>query len=175
MSNSDIFMEDDIMTRADRSGIAITSEQDMIDLVLVMLGLQEPVPADLKPKPNLSFEQLYNIHLRKYIPIFWRKNIDFEKLFTSCKYKYGEHILYRFPGGKDCYRYYIVGDGWVYLVEQDNFKTVKQLMDTLCCYFDALEQDYGIRLHKTIGSENVDLSELDVEDKLMFDKITQMK
>ena len=70
MSNSDIFMEDDIMTRADRSGIAITSEQDMIDLVLVMLGLQEPVPADLIPKPNLSFEQLYNIHLRKYIPIF---------------------------------------------------------------------------------------------------------
>ena len=105
MSNSDIFMEDDIMTRADRSGIAITSEQDMIDLVLVMLGLQEPVPADLIPKPNLSFEQLYNIHLRKYIPIFWKKNIDFEKLFTSCKYKYGEHILYRFPGGKDCYRY----------------------------------------------------------------------
>ena len=45
------------------------------------------------------------------------------------------------------------------------------LMDTLCCYFDALEQDYGIRLHKTITSDNVDLAELDVEDKLMFDKI----
>ena len=80
--------------------------------------------------------------------------------------KYYEEVC-----GKDCYRYYIVGDGCVYLVEQDDFKTMKQLMDTLCCYFDALEQDYGIRLHKTITSDNVDLSELDVEDKLMFDKI----
>ena len=52
---------------------------------------------------------------------------------------------------------------------------MKQLMDTLCCYFDALEQDYGIRLHKSLMMEKVDLSELDIEDQLMFDKIIRSK
>jgi hypothetical protein len=54
----------------------------------------------------------------------------------------------------------------------DNFKTMKDLMEAVRCFLDALEKGAGIGLRKELRSHDVNLlNEMDDENKKMFDKI----
>ena len=57
-------------------------------------------------------------------------------------------------------------------MEMDNFYKMKDLMDVVRGYFEALETEAGIGLKKEVWSQDKKLLiELDDEDKKMFDKI----
>jgi hypothetical protein len=54
----------------------------------------------------------------------------------------------------------------------DNFKTMKDLMEAVRCFLDALEKGAGIGLRKELRFPRVSLlNEMDDDDKKMFDKI----
>jgi hypothetical protein len=55
----------------------------------------------------------------------------------------------------------------------DNFNTVKDLMEAVRCFLDALEKGAGIGLRKELRFHDVNLlNEMDEEDKKMFDLIS---
>lgn len=59
------------------------------------------------------------------------------------------------------------------VLELDAFHTLKDLMTTIRCYFDALDSEAGIGLEKELRSNNIHLlEELDERDVMMFDKIS---
>ena len=70
------------------------------------------------------------------------------------------------------YRFYIVSDYYDFVLEMDNFFTMKALMNAVRCYFDALMIGAGIDLRKELWIHNVNIKEeLDSEDIMMFDTI----
>ena len=81
------------------------------------------------------------------------------------------HILEKDPvAGGACDGMYINDIG--YVMGMDNFKTMKDLMEAVRCFFDALEKGAGIGLRKELRIHDVNLlNEMDEEDKKMFDKI----
>lgn len=73
---------------------------------------------------------------------------------------------------KNCYRVHILDNEVGEVMDLDGFVTWESLMNTLRCYFDALESECGIGLRRTLGTYSVDLQELlSDEDKLMFNVI----
>ena len=96
--------------------------------------------------------------------IVWKQ----EKLqLTISVRKYYDEVI-----SEDAYRFYVICRGAGIVLELDAFHTLKDLMKTLRCYFDALESEAGIGLDKELWSDNIDLLvELDERDVMMFDKI----
>ena len=72
----------------------------------------------------------------------------------------------------DAYRFCIECNGVGYVMGMDNFNTMKDLMEAVRCFLEALEKGAGIGLRKELCTHDVNLlSEMDEEDKKMFDKI----
>lgn len=70
------------------------------------------------------------------------------------------------------YRFYIVCDNYDFVLEMDNFFTMKKLLAALRSYFEALETECGIELRKELCPyDNNLLKVLDNEDKKIFDTI----
>ena len=73
---------------------------------------------------------------------------------------------------KNAFRFCIDCNRFGAIVEMDNFFNMKEPMDVVRCYFEALEKWCGIGLSKELWSCNVNLDgELDSEDKKLFDLI----
>ena len=82
-------------------------------------------------------------------------------------YKYYDDV-----NQKDAFRFCIDCNRFGAIVEMDNFFNMKELMDVVRCYFEALEKWCGIDLSKELWSNSVNLDrELDSEDKKLFDLI----
>ena len=111
--------------------------------------------------PRIQAETLQNLRRRG---IEWKR----EKLELGVHvYKYYENVNHA-----DAYRFYIVCNGIGYVMWMDNFKTMKDLMEAVRCFLDALEKGAGIGLRKKLRSHEVNLlNEMDEEDKKMFDLI----
>ena len=96
--------------------------------------------------------------------IGWKQ--DKLQMFISV-YKYYDDV-----NQKDAFRFCIDCNRFGDIVEMDNFFNMKELMDVVRCYFDALEKWCGIDLSKELWSYSVNLDrELDSEDKELFDLI----
>lgn len=70
----------------------------------------------------------------------------------------------------DRYRFYAYCREYGFLFELDDFKSVKELMGVLRCYFDALEYDAGMVLLKSLHADEEELKSMDQKDLLMFDE-----
>ena len=109
--------------------------------------------------PRIQTETLKNLRRRG---IEWKQ----EKL------ELGVHVFkyYEKENHADEYRFCIVCNGIGYVMGMDNFKTMKDLMEAVRCFLDALEQGAGIGLRKELRIHDVNLlNEMDEEDKKMFD------
>jgi hypothetical protein len=96
--------------------------------------------------------------------IGWKQ--DKLQMFISV-YKYYDDV-----NQKDAFRFCIDCNRFGDIVEMDNFFNMKELMDVVRCYFEALEKWCGIDLSKELWSNSVNLDrELDSEDKKLFDLI----
>ncbi len=111
--------------------------------------------------PRIQAETLQNLRRRG---IEWKQ----EKLELGVYvYKY-----YEKENHADACRFCIYCNGIGYVMGMDNFNTMKDLMEAVRCFFDALEKGAGIGLRKKLRIHDVDLlNEMDEEDKKMFDKI----
>ena len=111
--------------------------------------------------PRIQAETLQNLRRRG---IEWKQ----EELELGVRvYKYYENVNHA-----DAYRFCIECNGIGYVMGMDNFNTVKDLMEAVRCFFDALEKGAGIGLRKKLRIHDVNLlNEMDEEDKKMFDKI----
>ena len=88
------------------------------------------------------------------------------QMFISV-YKYYDDV-----NQKDAFRFCIDCNRFGDIVEMDNFFNMKELMDVVRSYFEALEKWCGIDLSKVLWSNSVNLDrELDSEDKKLFDLI----
>ena len=111
--------------------------------------------------PRIQTETLKNLRRRG---IEWKQ----EKL------ELGVHVFkyYEKENHADAYRFSIYCNDIGYVMGMDNFNTVKDLMEAVRCFFDALEKGAGIGLRKKLCFHDVNLlNEMDKEDKKMFDKI----
>ena len=111
--------------------------------------------------PRIQAETLQNLRRRG---IEWKQ----EKL------ELGVHVFkyYEKENHADAYRFSIYCNDIGYVMGMDNFNTVKDLMEAVRCFFDALEKGAGIGLRKKLCFHDVNLlNEMDEEDKKMFDKI----
>lgn len=73
---------------------------------------------------------------------------------------------------KNCYQVYVLDNEVGEVMDLDGFVTWESLMNTLRCYFDALESECGIGLRRTLRTYSEDLLELlSDEDKVMFNVI----
>ena len=111
--------------------------------------------------PRIQAETFQNLRRRG---IEWKQ----EKLELDVRvYKY-----YEKENHADAYRFSIYCNDIGYVMGMDNFNTVKDLMEAVRCFFDALEKGAGIGLRKELRFHDVNLlNEMDDEDKKMFDKI----
>ena len=111
--------------------------------------------------PRIQTETLQKLRRRG---IEWKQ----EKLELGVRvYKYYENVNHA-----DAYRFSIYCNDIGYVIGMDNFNTVKDLMEAVRCFFDALEKGAGIGLRKKLCFHDVNLlNEMDEEDKKMFDKI----
>ena len=111
--------------------------------------------------PRIQAETLQNLRRRG---IEWKQ----EKLELGVRvYKYYENVNHA-----DAYRFSIYCNDIGYVMGMDNFNTVKDLMEAVRCFFDALEKGAGIGLRKKLCFHDVNLlNEMDDENKKMFDKI----
>ena len=90
------------------------------------------------------------------------------------KLELGVHVFkyYEEVNHKNAYQFSISCYGFGFIMEMDNFYKMKDLMDVVRGYFEALETGAGIGLKKEVWSQDKKLLiELDDEDKKMFDKI----
>ena len=111
--------------------------------------------------PRIQTETLKNLRRRG---IEWKQ----EKL------ELGVHVFkyYEKENHADAYRFSIYCNDIGYVMGMDNFNTVKDLMEAVRCFFDALEKGAGIGLRKELRFHDVNLlDEMDDENKKMFDKI----
>ena len=111
--------------------------------------------------PRIQTETLKNLRRRG---IEWKQ----EKL------ELGVHVFkyYEKENHADACRFSIYCNDIGYVMGMDNFNTVKDLMEAVRCFFDALEKGAGIGLRKELCFHDVNLlNEMDDEDKKMFDKI----
>lgn len=109
--------------------------------------------------PRIQTETLKNLRRRG---IEWKQ----EKL------ELGVHVFkyYEKENHADAYRFSIYCNDIGYVMGMDNFNTVKDLMEAVRCFFDALEKGAGIGLRKKLCFHDVNLlNEMDEEDKKMFD------
>lgn len=112
--------------------------------------------------PRIQAETFQNLRRRG---IEWKQ----EKL------ELGVHVFeyYENVNHADEYRFCIECNGFGYVMGMDNFKTMKDLMEAVRCFLDALEKGAGIGLRKELYSHDVNLlNEMDEEDKKMFDLIS---
>ena len=112
--------------------------------------------------PRIQAETFQNLRRRG---IEWKQ----EKLELDVRvYKYYEIVNHA-----DAYRFCIYCNGIGYVMGMDNFKTMKDLMEAVRCFLDALEKGAGIGLRKKLRIHDVNLlNEMDDEDKKMFDLIS---
>ena len=112
--------------------------------------------------PRIQAETLQNLRRRG---IEWKQ----EKLELGVYvYKY-----YEKENHADAYRFCIECNGIGYVMGMDNFKTMKDLMEAVRCFLEALEKGAGIGLRKKLRIHDVNLlNEMDEEDKKMFDLIS---
>ncbi len=111
--------------------------------------------------PRIQAETFQNLRRRG---IEWKQ----EKL------ELGVHVFeyYEKVNHADEYRFCIECNGIGHVMGMDNFKTMKDLMEAVRCFLDALEKGAGIGLRKKLRVHDVNLlNEMDEEDKKMFDKI----
>ena len=112
--------------------------------------------------PRIQTETLKNLRRRG---IEWKQ----EKL------ELGVHVFkyYEKENHADAYRFCIECNGVGYVMGMDNFNTLKDLMEAVRCFLDALEKGAGIGLRKKLRIHDVNLlNEMDEEDKKMFDLIS---
>ena len=98
-----------------------------------------------------------------------RIGIDWKHDLVELKvqiYKYFDHVLQ-----EDCLCYSIMANGRVYLAELDAFHSPKELMDSVRCFFEALEKEADIVLKKELIVFPDDNLEFDCKDCMMFDNI----
>lgn len=112
--------------------------------------------------PRIQAETLQNLRRRG---IEWKQ----EKLELGVYvYKY-----YEKENHADACRFCIYCNGIGYVMGMDNFKTMKDLMEAVRCFLEALEKGAGIGLRKKLRIHDVNLlNEMDEEDKKMFDLIS---
>ena len=112
--------------------------------------------------PRILAETFQNLRRRG---IEWKQ----EKLELDVRvYKYYENVNHA-----DAYRFCIECNGIGYVMGMDNFNTMKDLMEAVRCFLDALEKGAGIGLRKKLCFPRVSLlNEMDEEDKKMFDLIS---
>ena len=112
--------------------------------------------------PRIQAETFQNLRRRG---IEWKQ----EKLELDIRvYKYYEEVNHA-----DAYRFCIYCNDVGYVMGMDNFKTMKDLMEAVRCFLDALEKGAGIGLRKKLRIHDVNLlNEMDEEDKKMFDLIS---
>ena len=112
--------------------------------------------------PRIQAETFQNLRRRG---IEWKQ----EKLELDVRvFKYYEEVNHA-----DAYRFSIYCNGIGYVMGMDNFNTMKDLMEAVRCFLDALEKGAGIGLRKELYSHDVNLlNEMDEEDKKMFDLIS---
>ena len=112
--------------------------------------------------PRIQAETFQNLRRRG---IEWKQ----EKLELNVRvYKYYENVNHA-----DAYRFCIECNGIGYVMGMDNFNTMKDLMEAVRCFLDALEKGAGIGLRKKLRIHDVNLlNEMDEEDKKMFDLIS---
>lgn len=111
--------------------------------------------------PRIQTETLKNLRRRG---IEWKQ----EKL------ELGVHVFkyYEKENNADAYRFSIYCNDIGYVMGMDNFNTVKDLMEAVRCFFDALEKGAGIGLREELRFHDVNLlNEMDDDNKKMFDKI----
>ena len=112
--------------------------------------------------PRIQTETLKNLRRRG---IEWKQ----EKL------ELGVHVFkyYEKENHADAYRFSIYCNDIGYVMGMDNFNTMKDLMEAVRCFLDALEKGAGIGLRKKLCFPRVSLlNEMDEEDKKMFDLIS---
>ena len=112
--------------------------------------------------PRIQAETFQNLRRRG---IEWKQ----EKLELDVRvFKYYEEVNHA-----DAYRFSIYCNGIGYVMGMDNFNTMKDLMEAVRCFLDALEKGAGIGLRKKLCFPRVSLlNEMDEEDKKMFDLIS---
>lgn len=112
--------------------------------------------------PRIQAETFQNLRRRG---IEWKQ----EKLELDVRvYKYYEEVNHA-----DAYRFCIYCNDVGYVMGMDNFNTMKDLMEAVRCFLDALEKGAGIGLRKKLCFPRVSLlNEMDEEDKKMFDLIS---
>ena len=112
--------------------------------------------------PRIQAETLQNLRRRG---IEWKQ----EKLELGVYvYKY-----YEKENHADACRFCIYCNGIGYVMGMDNFNTMKDLMEAVRCFLEALEKGAGIGLRKKLRIHDVNLlNEMDEEDKKMFDLIS---
>jgi len=96
-----------------------------------------------------------------------RMGIDWKHEVVKLKvrvHKYFDNVL-----KEDSHCYSIIANGRVCLSELDAFATPQKLMDSVRCFFDALEQEADVVLKKELILYPDDEIELDSKDLIMFD------
>jgi len=99
-----------------------------------------------------------------------RMGIDWKHEVVKLKvrvHKYFDNVL-----KEDCLYYSVIANGRVFLAELDAFHSPKELMDSVRCFFEALEKEADIVLRKELLLDPIEKIELDSKDCLMFDVVS---
>ena len=127
-------------------------------LALLLGSVHKSYPIDSK-------ESLLNtIKKLRRLGIVWKHEVVKVKVSV---YKYFDNVL-----KEDCLYYSVIANGRVFLAELDAFHSPKELMDSVRCFFEALEKEADIVLRKELLLDPIEEIELDSKDCLMFDVVS---
>ena len=120
-----------------------------------------------------SVHQSYPIDCKKSlsdtIKKLKRKGIDWKHEVVELKVRVHEYVDQVLK--EDCLYYSIMANGRVCLAELDAFHSPKELMNSVRCFFEALEKEADIVLKKELMVWDDDI-EFDSKDYLMFDIVS---
>ena len=146
----------------DKSGIrllCLEGEPLESEALAIFLGsVYKSYPIDCKKKLSDTIKKL------RRMGIDWKHDLVMLKVRI---YKYFDHVL-----KEDSYYYSIVANGREYLAELDAFTSPNEVMDSVRCFFEALEMEADIVLRKELLLDPIEEIELDSKDCTMFDVVS---
>ena len=161
---------DELMTLQDYMEMNAMKDEDMRLLCLEGETLESTTMAVLLGAVLQGYPLDYARDLTRTIMNLRRRGIGWKQE----ELELGVHVFeyYEEVNHKNAYRFSISCYGFGFIMEMDNFYKMKDLMDVVRGYFEALETEAGIGLKKELWSHDKKLLiELDDEDKKMFDII----
>ena len=161
---------DELMTLQDYMEMNAMKDEEMRLLCLEGEALESTTMAVLLGAVLQGYPLDYARDLTRTIMNLRRRGIGWKQE----KLELGVHVFeyYEEVNHKNAYRFSISCYGFGFIMEMDNFYKMKDLMDVVRGYFEALETEAGIGLKKELWSHDKKLLiELDDEDKKMFDII----